>query len=48
MDWLSRHKVLINYAKKFVKLTTPYGKELEFVVEPLVTAKGIANCAKVN
>jgi hypothetical protein len=48
MDWLSRHKVLINYAKKFVKLTTPYGKELEFVVEPLVTAKDIANCAKVN
>jgi hypothetical protein len=23
IDWLSKHKVLINYAKKSVKLTTP-------------------------
>jgi hypothetical protein len=28
MDWLSKHKVLINCAKMFVKLTTPDGKEL--------------------
>jgi hypothetical protein len=48
MDWLSKHEVLINCSKKFVKLTTPYGKELEFIVEPVVTAKGVANCAKVN
>jgi hypothetical protein len=48
MDWLSKHKVLIDCAKKAVKLTTPYGKELEFVTEPVVTAKGVANCAKVN
>jgi hypothetical protein len=34
--------------KKFVKLTTPDGKELEFVVEPVVTAKGIVNHAKIN
>jgi hypothetical protein len=27
-DWLSRHKVLIDYAEKFVKLTTPEGKEM--------------------
>jgi hypothetical protein len=27
MDWLSKHKVLINCAKKSVKLTTPEGKE---------------------
>jgi hypothetical protein len=40
--------VLIDYAKKPVKLTTPDGKELEFVTEPVVTAKGVANCAKVN
>jgi hypothetical protein len=29
-------------------LTTPEGKEMEFVVEPMVTAKGVANHAKVN
>jgi hypothetical protein len=34
MDWLSKHKVLIDYTKKSVKLTTPDGKELEFVAEP--------------
>jgi hypothetical protein len=48
MDWLSKHKVLIDCAKKSVKLTTPGGKEMEFVVEPVVTAKGVANRAKVN
>jgi hypothetical protein len=31
MDWLSKHKVLINYAEKNVKLTTLEGKEMEFV-----------------
>jgi hypothetical protein len=40
--------VLIDCAKKSVKLTTPDGKELEFIVEPVVTAKVVANCAKVN
>jgi hypothetical protein len=40
--------VLIDYAKKSVKLTTPDGKELKFVTEPEVTAKGVANCAKLN
>ena len=39
MDWLSKHKVLINYSKKSMKLTTPDGKELEFVAELVVTAK---------
>jgi hypothetical protein len=48
MDWLSKHKVLIDCAKKSVKLTTPDGKELEFVTEPVVTAKGVGNHAKVN
>jgi hypothetical protein len=33
---------------KFVKLTTLNGKELEFIAEPVVTAKGIANHAKIN
>jgi hypothetical protein len=48
MDWLSKHKVLIDYTKKSIKLTTPDEKELEFVTEPVVTAKGVANRAKVN
>jgi hypothetical protein len=47
-DWLSKHKVLIDYAKKFVKLTTVEREELEFIAKPVVTAKGVANCAKVN
>jgi hypothetical protein len=45
---LSKHKVLINYTKKSVKLTTPEGKEMKFIAEPVVTAKGDANRVKVN
>jgi hypothetical protein len=45
MDWLSKHKVLIDCAKKSIKLATSDGKELEFVAEPVVTAKGVANYA---
>jgi hypothetical protein len=48
MDWLSKHEVLIDCAKKSVRLTTSDGKELEFIAEPVVTAKGVANRAKVN
>jgi hypothetical protein len=48
IDWLSKYKVLINCAKKSVKMTTPEGKEMEFIAEPVVTTKGVANCAKVN
>jgi hypothetical protein len=48
MDWLGKHKVLIDYAKKAVKLTTPDGKELEFIVEPVVTIKGMANDAMIT
>jgi hypothetical protein len=48
MDWLSKHKVFIDSTKKSVKLTTPNGKELEFVTELVVTAKGVANRVKVN
>jgi hypothetical protein len=29
-------------------MTTPEGKEMEFIAESVVTAKGVANCAKVN
>jgi hypothetical protein len=48
MDWLSKHKVLIDCAKKSVKLTTPDGKELEFVTEPVYTAKRATNRVKWN
>jgi hypothetical protein len=48
MDWLSKHKVLIDCTKKSVKLTTLDGKELKFITEPVVTTKGVANHAKVN
>jgi hypothetical protein len=48
MDRLSKHKVLIDYAKKSVKLTTPDGKEMGFITAPVVTTKGVANHAKVN
>jgi hypothetical protein len=40
--------VLLDCAKKSVKLTTSDGKELDFVAELVVTAKGVANHAKVN
>jgi hypothetical protein len=48
MDCLSKHNVLINYAKKSIKLTTLDGKELEFITDPVVTDKGGANHVKVN
>jgi hypothetical protein len=48
MNWLSKHDVFIDCAKKSVKLTTPDEKELEFVAELVVTAMGVANHAKVN
>jgi hypothetical protein len=48
MDWLSKHKVLIDCANKLIKLTTSDGKELEYVAEPIVTAKGVANRVKLK
>jgi hypothetical protein len=48
MDWLSKCKALIDCTMKSIKLTTLDGKELEFIAEPVVTAKGVANHAKVN
>jgi hypothetical protein len=45
---MGKHKVLIDCAKKSVKLTTLDREELEFVAEPVVTAKGIANRAEIN
>jgi hypothetical protein len=43
MDWLSKHKGMINCAKKAVRLTTNSGKEMEYVVENLVTDKAASN-----
>jgi hypothetical protein len=48
MDWFSKHKELINCAKKSIEWTNPDGKELEFVAEPIVTTKGVANRLKLN
>jgi hypothetical protein len=48
MDWLSKHKVLIDCTKKSIKLTTSEGKEMEFVTELVITTKGVANHVKVN
>jgi hypothetical protein len=48
MDWLSKHKALIDCAKNFVRLTTPEGKKMEFVAEPVVTAKCVDNHVKVS
>jgi hypothetical protein len=48
MDWLSKHNILIDYAKKFIKLTTHDGKEQEYITEPVVTAKGAVNRVKLN
>jgi hypothetical protein len=48
VDWLSKYKVVIDCAKKSVKITTPEVKELEFITEQVVTTKGVANCVKVN
>jgi hypothetical protein len=48
MDWLSKHTILIDCAKKSIKLTTPDGKELEYVTEPIVTTKVVANRVRLN
>jgi hypothetical protein len=39
MEWLSKHKGMINCAKKAVRLTTSSGKELEYVAGNLATDK---------
>jgi hypothetical protein len=43
MDWLSKYKALIYCATKSIKLIAPDGKELEYAIEPVVTAKGATN-----
>jgi hypothetical protein len=48
MDWLSKHKGMINCTKKAVRLTTSSGKEMEYVVENLVTDKAASNRVVLN
>jgi hypothetical protein len=48
MDWLSKHKGMINCAKKIMRLTTSSGKEMEFVAENLVTDKAASNQVVLN
>jgi hypothetical protein len=48
MDWLSKHKGMINCAKKVVRLTTSSGKEMEYVVENLITDKVASNRVVLN
>jgi hypothetical protein len=48
MDWLSKHKGLIDCAKKAVRLTPSTGKELEYVAENLVTNKAASNRIMLN
>jgi hypothetical protein len=48
MDWLNKHKVLIYYAEKSIKLTTPNRNVLEYIAEPVVTAKRTANNVKLD
>jgi hypothetical protein len=48
MDWLSKHKGMINYARKAVRLRTSSGKEMEYVAENLVTDKAASNRVVLN
>jgi hypothetical protein len=48
MDWLSKHKRMINCAKKAVRLTTSSGQEVEYVAENLVTNKSASNRIVLN
>jgi hypothetical protein len=48
MDWLSKHKGMINCAKKSVRLTTSSGKEVEHVAENLVMDKAVSNRIVLN
>jgi hypothetical protein len=48
MDWLSKHKGMVNCFKKAVRLTTSSGKEVEYVAENLVTDKAASNRIVLN
>ena len=48
MDWLTKHKGMIDCAKKAVRLTPTNGKEIEFTAEALITPKGAVNKVVLN
>jgi hypothetical protein len=48
MDWLSKHKGMINYAKKAVRLIASSGKEVEYVADKLVMNKAASNRIVLN
>jgi hypothetical protein len=48
MDWLSKHKGMINCAKKVVRLITSNGKEVEYVADNLVMDKAASNIIVLN
>jgi hypothetical protein len=48
MDWLSKHKGMINCAKKVVRLTTSSCKGVEYVAENLVMDKATSNKIVLN
>ena len=48
MDWLTKHKGMIDCAKKAVKLTPVNGKEIEYTTEALITPKGAVNKVVLN
>jgi hypothetical protein len=48
MDWLSKYNGLIDCAMKAVMLTPSSGKELEYVVENLVTDRAESNRIVLN
>jgi hypothetical protein len=48
IDWLSKHKGMINCAKKAVRPTTSSGKEVEYVAENLVMDKVASNRIVLN
>jgi hypothetical protein len=48
LDWMSKQKTLIDYAKKAVKLTIGDGQEIEYIAEPLITHQGATNQIQLN
>jgi hypothetical protein len=48
IDRLSKHKGMINCAKKAARLTTSSGKEMEYVAKNLVTDKAASNRVVLN
>jgi hypothetical protein len=48
LDWLIKHKIPTDCAKKSFKLTTSDRNELEYIAKSVVIAKEAANHVKLN